>query len=76
VFSPLCLSGQVNHRPSHGHIGVTDNHEKYEVQYGTREYLGRMKAGKKGGDDSLGLVIDSESGELFCLHFLPGMEDG
>jgi hypothetical protein len=35
--------------------------------YGTRQYLGRMKVGKKGGEDSLGLVIDSETGEFFCL---------
>jgi len=34
------------------------------------------EGGEEGREDSLGFVIDSESGELFSLHFLPGMEDG
>jgi hypothetical protein len=37
--------------------------------YGTLQNLGGMKAGKKGGEDSLGLVIDSESGESYLFTF-------
>ena len=36
--------------------------------YSTHQNLGRMKAGKKGGEDSLGLVIDSESGESYFVY--------